>query len=335
MAITCGLFAALLALEIGLRAYHAHRGTYTLTDEAKRMRRTTMWLHSDDPELVYDHRPGFATDGVRHTEASGLLCPEDVPRSKPPNVRRVALIGDSVGAGLAVSYEERFAALIAESLSGDEGGSVEVLNFCVTGYATLQEARRLETLAGEFDPDAVIVQYCMNDPATSYWPWVWFHDPDPPVSYALDFFAGGHRKLVGPGFPVVPQDPTEEFWIEQYRRDSPGWQNVLRGLDRIAAWGRERDAPVVLAILPLLLSDDPEGIQTARERSQIFEAGLDRDMHVVDLQPVFASKGLEHLRKAERDVYHLSAEGHRAVAEALAGPLATALDLRAPAERPK
>jgi lysophospholipase L1-like esterase len=315
-----------MALEIGLRAYHAHRGTYTLSKDAEWMRRASMWRRSDDPELVYVHRPGFATDGVRHTEASGLLCPEDIPRDKPPGTLRVALLGDSVGAGLAVSFRERFAALLQDSLSRDTGRPVEVLNFCVTGYATLQEARRLETLAGEFEPDAVLVQYCMNDPATSYWPWVWFHDPEPPASYALDFFAGGHRKLTGPGLPVVPKGAADAFWLEQYEPDSPGWQNVLLGLDRIAAWGREHDVPVVLAILPLLLSRDPAGTRTAVQRSRIFGAGIDRGMRVVDLQPVFARRGLSELRKEEGDVYHLSAEGHRVVAEALEFPVAMALD---------
>ena len=120
---------------------------------------------SDDPRLRFELRPG----GVAQAEveyrvnALGLRGPETT-LEKPPGVRRVAVLGDSIAFGYWVADERGFARqLEAELRAVPGGGRIEVLNFGVPGYNLEQEIETLRTKALAFAPDLVVVLFCLND----------------------------------------------------------------------------------------------------------------------------------------------------------------------------
>lgn len=330
-AAAAGVLVALVLAELGLRGYHAARGTYDLTPVAERARTSSIWTRSDDPELAYVHRPGYDGPGDADTEAGGLLHAADVPRGKPEGVTRIGLVGDSVGAGLLLRREDRFATRI-ESALRSVGREVEVLNFCVNGYSTVQEARVVETRLADYDVDVVLLQYCMNDPLVTHTPMAWFVDPEPPTSYVWSAVADGLRAALGepPALEYVPANTLETpgFWQRHYAPDSESWASVLHGLDRIAAWSRENDVPVLVAIVPLVVPADPTGATSEGFRRQVAGACADRDLEHVDVQWIFTAHAGADLQQTPGDVYHPSAEGHALIARALTGPLLQILDDR-------
>ena len=149
---------------------------------------------SANPRLVFEPVPGMR---VEAEEDGGVPLyfgypgrahrlgyrDRDHPRAKPAGTYRVVVIGDSVAAGWGVEdtadlFAPRLERLLNEggrAKDGGAGGRYEVLNFAVTGYNTAQQVETLASRALAFDPDLVIVAYCLND----RWP------PDPRLVAAL------------------------------------------------------------------------------------------------------------------------------------------------------
>jgi len=98
-------------------------------------------------------------------------------------------------------------AILELRLSARSGSPrVEVLNFGTDGYGTLREARLLETRASRFDPDLVIVAYCLNDPANSDTPTGWFLDGKRPASYLVDL-GPAFSRYAAAQLRLIPDDP--------------------------------------------------------------------------------------------------------------------------------
>jgi lysophospholipase L1-like esterase len=82
---------------------------------------------------------------------------------KPEGTFRILLLGDSVSVGQGVrEYENTYPAVL-ETYLRERGLEVELLNFAVTGYNTQQEVWTLNDKGLAFDPDLVLVGYCLND----------------------------------------------------------------------------------------------------------------------------------------------------------------------------
>ncbi|HKZ31185.1 MAG TPA: SGNH/GDSL hydrolase family protein [Vicinamibacteria bacterium] len=148
----------LLALEAAFRVARVPVGTVQINRATVR--------RSDNPRLRFELRPGGAVraEVEYHVNELGLRGPETT-LEKPPGVRRVAVLGDSIAFGYWVSDEQGFARqlerLLNQAASG--AGRVEVLNFGVPGYNLEQEIEALRAKALAFSPDLVVVLFCLND----------------------------------------------------------------------------------------------------------------------------------------------------------------------------
>src|SRR5262249_40740344 len=115
---------------------------------------------SSNPRLAFELRPG----AVLHAEVDyringeGLRNPE-TPVARPPGVKRIAVVGDSIAFGYWVAEEQAFPRQLERML----GGSVEVLDFAVPGYNLDQEIETLRVKAFDYSPDLVLVAFCLND----------------------------------------------------------------------------------------------------------------------------------------------------------------------------
>lgn len=125
---------------------------------------------SPNPLIGYEPVPNFNYEGKAdsfhdYVGTSNSLGFRDDDRSveKPPGVYRILLLGDSVTAGQGVRlYENTYPAILQQRLT-EAGLAVEVLNFAVTGYNTQQEVWTLHDKGLAFDPDLVMVGFCLND----------------------------------------------------------------------------------------------------------------------------------------------------------------------------
>jgi lysophospholipase L1-like esterase len=112
------------------------------------------YVTSADAELLWEPRAG--ADGVN---AAGLRGPEPAAEKTRP---RLLILGDSIAWGLDLTDDETISARLQARLA-EAGQQVEVLNGGVSGYNTVQAARRLELLAPRVDPDHVVLLVCVND----------------------------------------------------------------------------------------------------------------------------------------------------------------------------
>lgn len=80
------------------------------------------------------------------------------PRAKAPGTLRIAVIGDSYTEAIQVAREDAFPARLEKHL-GACAGSVEVLNFGVSGFGTAQQLLTLRKKVWDFAPDIVLLAF--------------------------------------------------------------------------------------------------------------------------------------------------------------------------------
>ena len=131
-------------------------------------------LHELRPDRgwVYGLRPGAegrlpdSGDVPYRINEDGFRGPRHA-RPKPAGVFRIVVMGDSVSFGYGVAEPESWPRLLEASLDGQASGlpgpEVEVVNLGVGGYNAFNEARLFEDVGLGYQPDLVLVQFCIND----------------------------------------------------------------------------------------------------------------------------------------------------------------------------
>ena len=106
-----------------------------------------------------DHR-GFQINSAGFRDVEHSLA-------KPDGCFRIVVLGDSITAGVGVEDLDAVFTRRLERLLNDGGGDVsyEVINLGVGGYHTLQEAETLLVTGLRYQPDHVVVIFCVNDVA--------------------------------------------------------------------------------------------------------------------------------------------------------------------------
>lgn len=128
-------------------------------------------LHSFRPDLpwLYELRPGAegrlseTGDALYRINEDGFRDARHA-RPKPDGVFRVVVMGDSISFGYGVeeteAYPQVLEALLAERVSEP---AIEIVNLGVGGYNAYNEAALLEGVGVGYEPDLVLVQFCIND----------------------------------------------------------------------------------------------------------------------------------------------------------------------------
>lgn len=150
------VLVTLVVLEVGFRLAHVSMGTVQINRATVRK--------SVNERLRFELRPDSRVQAEveYRVNADGFRGPE-VPVEKPDGVRRVAVLGDSIAFGYWVAEEDTFAAQLQEMLGDSGEGPIEVLSFGVPGYNLDQEIETLRSRALVYEPDVVIVGFCLND----------------------------------------------------------------------------------------------------------------------------------------------------------------------------
>jgi lysophospholipase L1-like esterase len=118
-----------------------------------------------DPLLGWRHTPnssGELSNDEYHTTVkynSTGLRGLDRPYTKPQNVFRIVVLGDSFVDGYTVQEQDR----LTEALESSLGPTFEVINLGVPGYSTDQELLLLEQAGWKYEPDLVVLAFYYND----------------------------------------------------------------------------------------------------------------------------------------------------------------------------
>ena len=128
-------------------------------------------FYSLDQTRGYALRPGaegwFQREGKAYIRInSDGLRDREHSITKPQNVVRIAVLGDSYSEALPVAEEDAFWSVMERKLQecdAFQGKQVEVINFGVSGYGTGQELLTLREHVWKYSPDIVMLAVTTNN----------------------------------------------------------------------------------------------------------------------------------------------------------------------------
>jgi len=186
--------------------------------EPDSLQRLVGWTNarSSSKTFRYDSDPrGYFGPGgsVTHTTNSlGFRGPE-FSRAKPDGTLRIAVLGDSFTLGEGVHDSDTYSAGLERALARKvRDRRVEVQNWGVGGYNTVQAASLFESLVLGFAPDVVVLGFTVNDAE--------------PVLLRVDPITGR----------MVRRSPGMEILTPAVERAHRGWERLR--LVRFARMGR-------------------------------------------------------------------------------------------------
>ncbi|MBU1909947.1 MAG: SGNH/GDSL hydrolase family protein, partial [Verrucomicrobia bacterium] len=125
---------------------------------------------SANPRMGYEPVPDFEYHGRKlyYYEFRGRsnrlgFRDRDHPVQKPAGTFRILVLGDSITMGLELERTEDIFTFVLERALREKGYAADVLNFGVSGYNTQQEVEMLADKGLAFQPDLVVLAYCLND----------------------------------------------------------------------------------------------------------------------------------------------------------------------------
>ena len=123
----------------------------------------TPFRESDLPGVAHELRPSFETLYKGHTvqtNPQGFRAPDF--QNLPPDAMRLALIGDSVTFGNAISYDDTMAVQL-EGILRNEVPEIRVLNCGVPGYNAPNVLECFQHRVLPLQPDYVVYVFVSND----------------------------------------------------------------------------------------------------------------------------------------------------------------------------
>ena len=233
-----------------------------------------MYVKSKNKALNKELKPGY--EGVYYggklkINSAGF---RDYEHSidKPESVYRIIVLGDSMSFGQGLELENIYAKKLEHFLSykrfgsGAYAGRVDVLNFAVPGYNTIQEYELLRTRAVFYKPDLIIVNFFLNDilPQSGEIPsrppgsregtnlggnlirrLSYIKDRSYFAQYALSRVAVFARRMGARAGYI------SEF-SGAYADDSEGWIECRKGLLDIKQLAEKNNSKLLLVIVPFL-----------------------------------------------------------------------------------
>jgi hypothetical protein len=271
---------------------------------------------NDLREVVLLPDAAFVKGGVSwRTNAQGMRDRFYLPE-KPAGTFRIALVGDSIGAGWGVDVEARFESILEETWNtrsqSANGPAVEILNCAVPGHAPGQRWDHFSRIGWPLRPDLVI---CESTAADVGWDerrlrsllargLAW----DSPIY---------HQTLVSSG--VKPLGSPDDYKRTLRPRH---WEILSEVYSTMAEDCRKRGVPIIWVLIPRVgrPSDAPD------LRALLQTAGAAGFSRVVDVSRAYDSLDAARLAVSSRD-FHPNALGHALLAKGLDGALRTLPEL--------
>lgn len=293
-----GFFIGAVISEICFRLYITKLDTYP-----QKGFDNIIHQYADDIELIFEHKPSSSTlDGAFVTNAFGLRDYE-YTLNKPDDVYRIALLGDSVSVGAAVAVDKTFENLLEQKLNKQLNHKIEILNFGVTNYNSRQENYLLHHKVLQFNPDLIILEYCMNDDQYSN-------------GLAKGLVKELHPKSLG---SRLHSKVLTYLLHRNAQKNFDNWRSFDNGqklFESLVSLKKERNIDSFIVIFPMHFWENGE-YEHASKHTEVKELAKKAGLHGIDLLPVWRKLSLEKRRDAHADRIHLSESGMKIVSESL------------------
>jgi len=275
-----------------------------------------------------DPRTGYAPVNTKRwpgpTNAQGYRDLERRP-AKTLGTRRVVALGDSFSWGTRVEFDDAWPQRLERGLTRQRGERWEVVNLSRPGMNTVEQAEQLASEGLAYDPDLVVLGYCLNDSED---------DAAAEVRRGRDWEeqarerrARGRRlvdrsalyRLMSGRLRALRENRLRiAAYRSQYAPDYPGWIAGQKALGRMAELCKEKKIPLVVMIFPLFGNPLDEAypfpeIHAAVARA-VAETGWARSL---DLLPSYRGLDWRNLVVDGPNDEHPNEIAHRIAAQAL------------------
>ena len=283
----------------GLRVRRRSGSTWSIPAE-----RSPLVMRVDDlREVVLRQNDSTDRFGL-HWQTNGQgMRDRDYRVEKPEGTFRVALVGDSIGAGWGVNVEDRFESILEELWNTrahvSAGKKVEIINCAVPGHSPGQRWYHFGLVGWPMQPDLVIYQSTAADIGWD----------ERRLRFLLARGLGWDCPIYR---PALLKAGAERFCSpDQYKRalQKRHWEILAGVYKRMADDCKERGVPILWVLVPRVgRKSDADGKPTLIETARA--AGFSR---IVDLTGAF--DGIDPAQLAvDRDDFHPNRKGHARLA---------------------
>ncbi len=280
-------------------------------------------IFQPDKDLLWKMRPGYRMgEGFPPLNEQGFRGRE-FKKEKPPELFRVACLGDSVTFG---GVEASFPQLLEKYLRDNIEAPVEVMNFGVPGYSSFQGRKLAEKVLDKYRPDAVVILFGWND----HWLAMGFSDHEQEMDRRRGGLVEALRKvrlyqLVNRAVAALCQQEKKPLVL----RVPP--EKYEANLKAMAAKAKQTRAAVILATAPSAIETgrmppylvhnwfvkSRSELKTLHEKYNriVRETARQKDLPLVDFVPVFRKHGVKSLfEDPANDIIHPNATGYELMA---------------------
>lgn len=295
-----------------------------------------MYQLSDSPAVRFEYLAGYtpssndpAAFSVHNRfpiNQSGFRG-NDYSLEKPDGTYRIIVLGDSTTVGIGVpKLDDIFTQRLETSLNADKAEPLrfEVMNMGVGGYHTMQEAETLRVKGLAYNPDMVLVVFCVNDFA--------LHADGGVFEKLLQANPQSRQSIEVSSYPRLLSFSRLAFVVshrlhglEYSMSEHDQWYaaNVLQGrtpvragLELLAKLRHQHGFDVCVVILPEFSAPFSQ-YRSAAIHQQVFASARDlSEIPVVDLLEDFATTG-GTAQSFAWDGLHLNELGHDVTARIL------------------
>ena len=245
--------------------------------------------------------------------------------TKPPAIKRVVVLGDSVTEGFGVEWQS----VMSHILQSQLGSDFEVINIAAGGLNTPQEVHLLKQVGMQYQPDIVVLNFILND-----------GDFYTNFRGAEGYLAGKDSKIgilnlpIDPRFKRLLKSSALIYFIKERIENLKGrllgleqtdyftvlWgkeenrKKVINGFKQLAALQKEGRFRVVVIIWPLITEYRDYPFESVH--NWVEEQAQKNGFSTIDLLPSFSSIPYRDLQVTSEDNVHANAVGHKMAAEA-------------------
>lgn len=281
-----------------------------------------------------DRPNGYAPVDTRRrgggpTNAAGYRD-EERSLAKPAGARRVVVLGDSFAWGVGVEFEDAWPQRLQRLLRRRRSEAWEVVSLARPGLNTVEEAELLAEQGLAYEPDAVVVGFCLNDS----------EDQDAAeLRRARDWQALREaRQRRRGGEPLLERSALYRFaagrvratregrrridnYRSQFAEDYAGWQASRRALREMQRLCAERRVPLLVVVFPLFGNPLDEAYPFAALHPRISAAVAEAGARPLDLLPAYRGLRWELLVVDGTHDEHPNEIAHRIAANAILASL--------------
>ncbi len=220
---------------------------------------------------------------------------EERSLAKSPDTHRIVSLGDSFAWGAGVEFEDAYPQRLERMLRRRRHERWEVVNLARPGMNTVEEAAQLADEGLGYDPELVLLGYCLNDSED---------ETAAELRRARDWEELREERQARRRLTLLDRSALFRFVGErlratsetrqrianyraQYRDDYSGWIAGRRALADMGRLCRARRIPLLVVVFPLFGNPLDDDYPFAEVQAAVDRAAAGAGARVVDLLPAY------------------------------------------------